>query len=124
MAGGPDTLIGRLKQPIPLPEGYNEAKVLQDRLKSKAKRAQAFRALAEVAQQPVWKEVRERSRSVVSNLLDALPETYGQERDQMIGELKAWRAFASAPDDALELVRKMDGEIAELQSMLRPPVRA
>jgi len=126
MAGGPNdrTLIDRLSKPPMFPEAFSEVKVLQQRMVSKAKKAQAFRALADAAKQPAWQEVRKRTSLVISDILERLPNVFGAERDQLIGEMKAWRDFASAPDEALEIVRKLDSEIGEIQASLGKPVKA
>lgn len=125
MAGGPsEETLDRLRRPIPLPKQFSELRYLQDSLKAKAQRAQALRSLAEVSKMPQWAEVRNRASGVIANLLDALPRVMGQERDQMIGEITAWRQFAASPDEALESVRKLDSEIGELEASIRPHIEA
>lgn len=118
--------LERLGRPIPLPTGAANRgeEVLRLKLASKARKAQALRSMAQVAQEPCWAEIRTRTHAVVEGILDRLPETLGQERDQLVGELKAWRAFASAPDEALELVRRLDREVAEIQVTLAGEAKA
>jgi len=112
-------VLNRLKEPIPLPEAYDARKMLVQRLEAKVRRARAFRAIAEVCQLPQWAAIRDSAVKVVEGILDRLPTVMGQERDQLIGELGAWRNFMAGPEQALVEVRRLDQEISDLEKALR-----
>jgi len=108
----------RLRRPIPLP-GVTTNEDVTRKLDFKVNRAQAIRSIAEIARQPAWSAVVQNGAKYIEKMLDALEvETVEVAQSLLIGEIKAWRAFISGPDEAKRRVDKLDQEIEVLKGRL------
>lgn len=107
----------RLKAPIPLPGSVmDDREQAKHRLAVLERKSLMLRDLANLYGLPQWQVVQARCQGVIEKILDALPEIFGPERDQLLGELKAWRAFAKAPQEAVEQLRRLDTQVDILRA--------
>jgi hypothetical protein len=82
----------------------------------KERKILAFRDLASLASIPQWRTAKDRCDAVIEKILDTLPEVFGPQRDQLIGELKAWRSFSASPEAAAEMLHKLNIEVDRLRA--------